>query len=698
MSETAHARHDGRPFWTPDPAKVAASDLERFMRLVNDRHRLALTTYDDLHAWSVAHLDEFWRAVWDFFGIIADGDPTRVLAEDRMPGAVWFPDVRLNYVENLLRWADDPALADTVAVSSIAEDGPETTATWRELRADVARFGAWLRSVGVGPGDRVIGYVPNELRTLVAFLGAASIGAVWAACGQDYSAEGAAARFAQLEPVVLVAADGYRWNGAALDRRAEVDRLAAALPSLRRVVRMPHLSLAEPGDAQGADCPGPDSPLAPDDDARRSAGGESLRKPGVTSWAAVMATPAPDVPDYARVAFDAPLWILFSSGTTGKPKGIVHGHGGVVLELLKMLSLHMGLGPGRGLFWHTTTNWMLWNIVASVLLTGAATVMYDGSPSYPDPMRLWRIIAEKGVATAGLSPGFLLASEKAGLHPGADLNFDALQVMGVTGAPLPAPPYSWVRDHVGAHVQVNSASGGTDVATAFAGSAVNTPAWAGELSRPLLGVALEAWDSHGRPVVGEVGELVVTRPMPSMPVAFWADPDGSRYRETYFDVFPGIWRHGDWVEVTPYGSLIVSGRSDSTLNRHGVRLGSADIYEIVDKLPNVAESLVIGAELADGGYWLVLFVVPGEGASIDAEAAAAIKAAIRDGASPRHVPDDVIAVAALPHTRTGKKLEVPVKRLIQGHPLESVAAPDAVDDYASLTQFQKYAGGRRDTR
>lgn len=664
---TTPARADATPFWSPDPAQVADADITRFTAFVAERHGLDLTTYDALHAWSVAELSAFWRAVWDFFGVLAEGDPSRVLAGDRMPGAVWFPDVRLNYAENLFRWADDPALADTVAVTSIDETGGQVTATWRELRGQVARFAAWLRSVGVGPGDRVIGYVPNELRTLVAFLGAASVGALWAACGQDYSAEGAAARFGQLEPVVLVAADGYRWNGKDIDRRAEAASLAAALPTLRHVVAMPHLGLGEA-------------------DAAPVASG-----PPASTWAEVMATEAGPAPQYARLAFDAPLWVLFSSGTTGKPKGIVHGHGGVVLELAKMLSLHMGMGPGRGLFWHTTTNWMLWNIVASALLVGAPTVMYDGSPTYPDPTRLWRIIAESGVATAGLSPGFLTASEKAGLRPGHDLDLSRLRIMGVTGAPLPASPYSWVRDQVGAHVQVNSASGGTDVATAFAGSAPNTPVWAGELSRPLLGVALQAWDSQGRPVVGEVGELVITRPMPSMPVCFWADEGDRRYLETYFETFPGVWRHGDWVQVTPHGSLVVSGRSDSTLNRHGVRLGSADIYDIVDKLPTVAESLVIGAELDAGDYWLVLFVVPAEGAQIDAEAVAAIKAAIREGASPRHVPDDVIAVASLPHTRTGKKLEVPVKRLIQGHPLESVAAPDAVDDYASLTQFQRYA-------
>ena len=391
--------------------------------------------------------------------------------------------------------------------------------------------------------------------------------------------------------------------------------------------------------------------------------------------------------------FDAPLWVLFSSGTTGRPKGIVHGHGGVLLEHYKLLGLHMDLGPDRPLFWYTTTNWMMWNMVASGLLVGAPVVLYDGSPVHPGPQRLWQIAADHRVAVLGLSPGYLLASAKAGLEPGRDLDLTSLRVIGSTGAPLPAASYPWVRDHVGPTVQLGSTSGGTDVVGAFAGSAPTTPVWAGEISAPNLGVALEAWNADGRPVIGEVGELVVTKPMPSMPLYFWNDPTGERYRDAYFSTYPGVWRHGDWMEVTEHGSVIVSGRSDATLNRHGVRLGSADIYDVVDKLPEVRDSLVVGAELPDGGYWLALFVVPADGVQLTDEVVGRITTAIRTQVSPRHVPDDVIAVAALPHTRTGKRLEVPVKRLIQGHPLDQVASADAVDDYAALTQFTAYAGG-----
>jgi len=386
--------------------------------------------------------------------------------------------------------------------------------------------------------------------------------------------------------------------------------------------------------------------------------------------------------------------MLFSSGTTGLPKGIVHGHGGVLLEHCKLLGLHLDAGPDRSVFWYTTTNWIMWNIVASGLLVGAPIVLYDGSPGYPDAARLWRIAADHGVAMLGVSPGYLLACAKAGLRPGRDLDLGRLRTLGSTGSPLPAASYHWVRDNVGPRVQVASSSGGTDVASGFAGSAPTTDVWAGEISAPNLGVALAAWNDAGQPLTGRVGELVVTKPMPSMPLRFWNDPDGARYRDAYFSTFPGVWRHGDWMEVTERGSVIVSGRSDSTLNRNGVRLGSADIYAVVDKLPQLTESLVIGAELGDGGYWLALFVVLAPGIALDDELKQAIKTAIAAHASPRHVPDDIIAITAVPHTRTGKKLEVPVKRIIQGHPLDRVVARDAVDDYDALTQFTAYTRQR----
>jgi acetoacetyl-CoA synthetase len=648
------------PIWEPDPVTAGRSAIGRFAREVSGRAGADLTDYRVLWAWSVEHLEEFWRAVWDFFDLQADGDPSMALARREMPGATWFPGTRVNYAEHALRHGADGA----VAVTEIDEDGTTVTTTWAQLRAQVAALAHWLREAGVRPGDRVVGYLPNITPTLIAFLATASIGAVWSACAQDYSAEGAAARFAQLDPVVLVAADGYRWNGRTHDRRDEVAALQRALPTLRATVHVPHLDRAGTSPPSGA-----------------------------VSWGEVLATPAGL--RFDRVPFDAPLWVLFSSGTTGLPKGIVHGHGGVLLEHHKMLGLHLDLGPGRPLFWYTTTNWMMWNIVASGLLLAAPVVLYDGSPTHPGPQRLWQIAAEYRVHVLGVSPGYLQACAAAGVRPGVELDLRPLQALGVTGAPLTAPPYRWVHDAVGPWVQVASTSGGTDVVTGFAGSAPTTPVWPGEISAPMLGVALAAWNSAGQPVTGEVGELVVTAPMPSMPLSFWNDPGGRRYRDAYFSTYPGVWRHGDWAEVTDRGSVLVSGRSDATLNRGGVRLGSADIYRAVDGLGPVKDALVVGAELGDGGYWLVLFVVLADGAELTGELIREIKSAVRAHASPRHVPDDVIAVAALPHTRTGKRLEVPVKRLIQGHPLDQVASPDAVDDFAALAQFTGYAGGPR---
>jgi len=667
------ARQPG-PIWRPNSRATADSSIARFGRYVSGRTGVEFAGYTDLWSWSVEHLEEFWAAVWEFFDIQSDGTHATVLADASMPGASWFPGALLNYAEHALRAGIEDTAADaavhTVAVTALSEDGSITRTTWAQLRAQVGALTQWLRDAGVQRGDRVVGYLPNTTPTLVAFLATASIGAIWSACAQDYSAGGAAARFAQLDPVVLFAADGYHWNGVAHDRRDEVTALQQALPTLRATVHVPNLNVTGEGD-----------PTAHDSDA----GGTS------STWQQATATPAQ--PRFDRVEFDAPLWVLFSSGTTGLPKGIVHGHGGVVLEHHKMLGLQMDVGPDRPLFWYTTTNWMMWNLVAAGLLVGAPVVLYDGSPAYPDPLRLWQIAAEHRVDTLGVSPGYLLASAKADAAPGRDFDLRSLRTLGVTGAPLSAPSYQWVHDRVGPWVQVASSTGGTDVASGFAGSTPTTEVWAGEISAPMLGVALAAWDQDGQPVIGEVGELVVTRPMPTMPLHFWNDPDGTRYREAYFSTYPGVWRHGDWMTVTERGSVIVSGRSDSTLNRHGVRLGSSDIYDVVDKHPQISDTLVIGAELGDGAYWLVLFLVLANGSELTDELIATIKTAISTQASPRHVPDDIIAVPALPHTRTGKKLEIPVKRLIQGHRLEQVASRDAVDDFDALAQFRAHARG-----
>jgi len=657
------ASDDPQPIWTPDSASVADSRIAAFGEEVTARYGVPSASYLDLWRWSVERPEQFWKAVWEFFDIESATPPEAVLADASMPGARWFTGTRLNYAEHALRHAAGEAARNAAAaepaVLAVSEDGSQSVLSWAALGAQVAAFAAWLRAQGVGSGDRVVGYLPNGPHAVVAFLASASLGAVWSACGQDYGAQGAAGRFGQLEPVVLVAADGYHWNGRRHDRRDEVERLRAALPSLRVTVCVPHLGLEAPSGA------------------------------GLVTWADATAEPAELA--FERVDFDAPLWVLFSSGTTGAPKGIVHGHGGVLVDHVKLLGLHLDVRPGDRFFWYTNTNWMMWNMVVSGLLSGSTIVVYDGSPAYPGPQRLWEIAAEHRVAVLGVSPGYLLGCAKAALDPGRDLDLGALRVLGSTGAPLPADSYVWVRDHVSPRVQVASTSGGTDVVSGFAGSAPTTPIWPGEISAPLLGVALEAWDSEGHPVVGEVGELVVTRPMPSMPVFFWNDPDGSRYHDAYFSTYPGVWRHGDWITVTSRGSVVITGRSDSTLNRQGVRLGSADIYDVVEPLPEVREALVIGAELPDAGYWMPLFVVLEDGVELDAGLRERILTAIRTQASPRHVPDDIIVVPALPHTRTGKKLEVPVKRLLQGAKLQDVASREAVDDADVLASFAQFA-------
>ncbi|PRY44668.1 acetoacetate--CoA ligase [Umezawaea tangerina] len=637
------------PVWRPDPDPDAS--IIRFTCRAEAVTGRSMADYRELWKWSVEDLEGFWGEVWEYFDVRSDNGFDRVLDDEPMPGARWFPGARLNYAEHVLRGGGDgPALI------AVTEDGTTTSVDWPELRSRVAAFAGWLRGQGVGPGDRVVGYLPNAAPAVVAFLATASLGAVWSVCGQDYGADGAAARFGQLAPTVLVAADGYRFNGRVHDRRAAAARLRDLLPTLRATVLVDHVGTS--GD------------------------------PTMVPWAEAVATPAP--PAFERVDFDAPLWVLFSSGTTGAPKGIVHGHGGVLLEHLKLMGLHNDLRPGERFFWYTTTNWMMWNLVVSGLLVDATVVLYDGSPVFPGPDRLWRLAEEHRVSVLGVSPGYLLACAKAGVEPSA-LDLGALRVVGSTGAPLPVSCYSWVSEHVGPSVQLVSTSGGTDVVSGFAGSAPTTPVWPGEISAPMLGVALEAWDADGKPVVDEVGELVVTRPMPSMPVAFWDDPDGTRYREAYFATYPGVWRHGDWMTVTGRGGVVISGRSDSTLNRHGVRLGSADVYAVVEKLPGIREALVIGAELADGGYWMPLFVVLEDGVVLDGPLRDRITAAIRAEASPRHVPDDVIAVPGIPHTRTGKKLEVPVKRLLQGVPVERALDRGAVDDPALLDFYARLA-------
>jgi acetoacetyl-CoA synthetase len=630
------------PQWEPTAAGIEAARITDFARFAGRP-----AGYPALWRWSVDEPAAFWGALWRYFEL---GEiPGAVLESSDMPGAQWFPGATLNYVDQIAR----QARTDRPAILCISEDAPDTELSWAELLGRTAAFAATLRGLGVGPGDRVVGYLPNIAEVVIAFLATASIGAVWSACGQDYSAKAALDRLGQLEPAVLVTADGYRFGGRAHDKSADVAELRAGLPTLKATVSVSRLA-STPAD--------------------------------YLDWAQVT-TPGPDALTTTAVDFDHPLWILFSSGTTGLPKGIIHGHGGVLVEHLKAVALQSDIGPDDTFFWFTSPSWMMWNFQVAGLLVGATIVCYDGSPSYPAPDTLWELTARLGVTVLGTSPGYVLGCAKAGAVPRADHDLSALRTVGITGSSLPPSSALWLRDNVGEQVQVASISGGTDVVSAFIGGVPTVPVWPGELSAPYLGVALDAWDESGKPVRGEVGELVITKPLPSMPVAFWNDPDGTRYREAYFEMFPGVWRHGDWITITDHGSIIVHGRSDSTLNRHGIRMGSADIYQSVERLPEIAEALVIGAEQPDGGYWMPLFVVLADGVQLDDALVDKVKQTIRSEVSPRHVPDEIIVAPGIPHTRTGKKLEVPIKKLFQGADPERVVERSAVDDPALLDWY-----------
>ncbi|MFD1814834.1 acetoacetate--CoA ligase [Rhodococcus gannanensis] len=643
------------PQWVPSGEDVEEARLTDFTSWVQGRCGVTLADYQALWRWSVDDLDDFWQAVWEYFEVQSPTPPGAALADDSMPGARWFPDARVNYVRQALR--HETRLHP--AIRSSGEDTADVEMSWAELRRQVGALAATLKAHGIGVGDRVVGYLPNVPEAVVAFLATASLGAVWAACGQDYSATAALGRLGQLDPAALIVADGYRFGGRAHRRDAEVARVRAGLPNLRLTVRIERLGDAAPG-GEGEAVP------------------EGLAQPGaVMCWAEAVAGDA--AIDPVDVPFDHPLWVVFSSGTTGLPKGIVHGHGGVMLEHLKSLALQNDIGPTDTFFWYTSPSWMMWNYQVAALLVGATIVCYDGSPAYPAPDTLWELASRHRATMLGTSPGYVLACAKAGVVPGADHDLGALRAVGITGSSLPASSSLWLAENVGASVPVFSISGGTDVVTAFAGGVRTVPVWPGELSVPYLGVALDAYDEQGRPVRDDVGELVVTRPMPSMPVRFWNDDDGEKYRAAYFDVYPGVWRHGDWITITDHGSVVVHGRSDSTLNRNGVRMGSADIYQAVEALPEVAEALVLGVEQPGGGYWMPLFVLLADGAVLDDALRERISAAIRNDVSPRHVPDAIIEAPGIPHTRTGKKLEVPVKRLMQGADADRVVDRSAVD-------------------
>jgi acetoacetyl-CoA synthetase len=645
----------GELLWQPAEDQKRATNIARYLDWLASTRDLRFDGYHQLWRWSVTDLDGFWASIWDYFEVGPRDADGGVLADGRMPGANWFPGTRLNYAERALRRRDDhPAL-----LYRSEDGGVVLTITYAELARQVAAARGGLQRLGVARGDRVVAYLPNIPEAVIGFLAAASLGAIWSSCSPDFGTRAVVDRFRQLEPKVLLAVDGYRYNGRNFDRLPEVAEIQRALPSLVATVVVA--------------CRGQLADLTGLRHAQR--------------WQELVSEPAPLAFD--QVAFDHPLWVLYSSGTTGLPKGIVHGHGGIVLEHLKALTLHQDLFPDDRFFWFTTTGWMMWNYVVGALLIGSTAVLFDGSPGHPDMGTLWRLAHDAGVTYFGASAAYVQACMKAGIEPGERFDLGSLRALGSTGAPLPPEGFRWVLEHVKSGIPVGSVSGGTDCCAAFVQSCPLLPIYAGELQCAALGARLEAFDPAGRSVVGEVGELVLTAPMPSMPLYLWNDPDGRRYRDSYFDMYPGIWRHGDWIKITERGSAIIYGRSDSTLNRGGVRMGTSEFYRVVEDLPEVLDSLVVDLSgLGEDGR-LLLFVVLAEGATLDDGLRARVSGRLREELSPRHVPDEVHAIPEVPRTLNGKKLEVPIKRILTGTPLEKAVSTGAVASTASLEFFSR---------
>lgn len=639
--------------WQPTPEFIKQTNIHAYAQFVQQKYGVDVNAYNDMWQWSVDHLEDFWSSVWEYFDL--PGEFTQVIDDEhKMPGAKWFTGAKLNLAEYVVtRGADDD-----LAIITTGEQGDHSEMTWRELRRQVAAFSHHLRELGVQPEDVVVGYLPNIAETLVAAFGVMSIGAIWSGVGQDYAPAAAADRFAQLEPKVLVTADGQWFATKERDQREAVATLRAALPTVEHMIGVTRLGKGVPDSVPFEDMVAGDHTYEP-----------------------------------LQVDSDHPLWVLFSSGTTGLPKGIVHSHGGVLPVQVSLLGLNWDLKATDRFMWYTSPSWVMWNCLIGGMSAGGAVVCYDGAPMAPTAAACWDVVSRRGVTIFGTSPGFLGASQDQGIHPSKDFDLSALRIMGVTGSPCPDHTFKYVRDEVG-DIPLFSMSGGTDIAGAFAMGSPNVPVWSGELPVRGLGYQVEAWDDDGKPQINEVGELVCAKPLPSMPIRFWNDPTGEKYHNAYFDTYEGVWRHGDWIKVTERGSVLVLGRSDSTLNRHGVRMGSGDIYSAVESMPEIAEALVIGAEEADGGYWMPLFVVLNDGYELTDELRGKIKQRVRELASPRHVPDEIVAVTGIPHTRTGKKLEIPIKRLIQGAEFKDVVNPDVIDVPENMAAFRTIAQRR----
>ncbi|MEA2313443.1 MAG: acetoacetyl-CoA synthetase [Solirubrobacteraceae bacterium] len=656
------------PLWQPSERERERTEMARFMRWAGERRGAPFADYGELWSWSVENVEEFWASIWEFCGVRASRPYERVLSSHRMPGARWFAGAQLNYAENLLDGRDPAALA-VLHASELRAVGE---LSWGELSSSVAEIAAGLRALGVERGDRVVAYMPNIPETLVAFLAVASIGAIWSSAAPEFGARSVIDRFSQIEPKVLLAVDGYRHGGKDFDRRAVVEGILAELPSVRHAVTLDYLSSHEPlARERGAASP-------------RAELGATL------TWSELERLGEGAEPRFEQVPFDHPLWVLYSSGTTGLPKAIVQGHGGILIEQLKK-RLHLDLRAGDRMFWFTTTGWMMWNFLIGCLHSDAAIVLYDGSPAQPDLGALWSLAERTRMTCMGASAGWIASCEKAGIEPARDYDLSALRAIGSTGSPLAPESFRWVYEHVSPDVWLFSTSGGTDVCTAFVGGCPLLPVFEGEIQCRALGCAVAAWDEQGRSVSDEVGELVITEPMPSMPLFLWGDDSGERLRESYFATYPGVWRHGDWIRITPRGGAVIYGRSDSTINRQGVRMGTSEIYRAAGSLEQVLDALVVDVPRAGGELWMVLFVVLRDGVLLDDQLTREIKQRIREDCSPRHVPNDVLQVEQVPRTLSGKVLEVPVKRILMGAEPAEAASRDSLADPSSLDYFVELA-------
>ncbi|MCB9108765.1 MAG: acetoacetate--CoA ligase [Anaerolineales bacterium] len=650
---------EGDLLWQPSPHDIENANLTRYMTWLKSHIGREFADYQDLWRWSVTDIDAFWASLWDYFDIIASEPYTAVVAERGMPGARWFPGAKLNYAENFFRQqtGDHPALYYQ------AESGPLTEISWQTLHNQTTRLAQALRAMGVERGDRVVAYLPNIPEAIVGLLATASLGAIWSSCPPDFGDRSVLDRFSQIEPKILIATDGYHWGGKTFDRTEVVAHLQASLPTLEKTILITDVT-----DGAVLD-----------------------RLPNTVQWTDLLAaTPTADL-TFEQVPFDHPLWVLYSSGTTGLPKPIVQGHGGILLEHLKALHLTLDLTPADRFFWFSSTGWMMWNFLVGGLLNGTSIILYNGSPGYPDLNVLWRLAETSGMTYFGASAAFIQACIKAGIHPNQEFDLSRIRAVGSTGSPLPPEGFGWIYDNINADLALESFSGGTDLCTGFIGGIRTQPIYAGELQGPSLGAAVQSFNINGEPVIDEVGELVITEPMPSMPIYFWNDPDMSRYRESYFEMFPGIWRHGDWLKINERHGCVIYGRSDSTINRQGIRMGTSEIYRVVESFPAIADSLIIDLELLGRESAMPLFVVMRDDAVLDDDLQQQIKQKLRSEVSPRHVPNDIIEIKQVPYTLSGKKMEVPIRKILLGMDIKAAANPGAMRNPEALDFFVAYA-------